>query len=341
MRRILCAGLLVCLLLPEVVFSARLYLEPVDIELRQGETAVLSVRLDVERDVDECVNLADVVLEYPASIQPIDTSIGNSILRLWVEEPTIDRTNNRITFAGGIPNGYCGRIPGDPQLTNTLAQIVFRAPAETIADTATITFSPQTTLYLNDGFGTQIVPEAFGATIALLDEPGDVSTDPWLQAVEADTIPPEPFSIYLERDDAVFQGRYFIVFGTTDKQTGIASYEVMEEPLADQWLFRFGAVGVPWVPARSPYVLKDQTLNSTIRVRAIDKAGNERIATFVPDPSLRQSVWMLSDWIMVGVGSVLFLFFILLFVILVRKRRQGATLQNPDTRASHVEKNYE
>jgi hypothetical protein len=51
--------------------------------------------------------------------------------------------------------------------------------------------------------------------------------------------------------------------------------------------FKWGGVGVPWVRAESPYVLKDQTLNSIIRVKAIDKAGNEYIATLIPDESLQ------------------------------------------------------
>ena len=37
-----------------------------------------------------------------------------------------------------------------------------------------------------------------------------------------------------------------------------------------------------WQVASSPYVLQDQSLGSTVRVRAVDKAGNERLAVFVP-----------------------------------------------------------
>jgi cbb3-type cytochrome oxidase subunit 3 len=61
----------------------------------------------------------------------------------------------------------------------------------------------------------------------------------------------------------------------------------MEEPLSKFWAFEWGRGDAPWITARSPYPLEDQSLNSTIRVKAIDKAGNEYIATLVPDEELR------------------------------------------------------
>jgi hypothetical protein len=59
----------------------------------------------------------------------------------------------------------------------------------------------------------------------------------------------------------------------------------MEEPVLEFSQFKWGGVGVPWVKESSPYVLHDQTLNSIVRVKAIDKAGNEYVATYVPDES--------------------------------------------------------
>ena len=32
----------------------------------------------------------------------------------------INKENRTVTFAGGIPNGYCGRVNGDPKLTNII-----------------------------------------------------------------------------------------------------------------------------------------------------------------------------------------------------------------------------
>lgn len=311
LRRYFTTFVLAGVLLPSHVMAAVLYIDPPAVPLSVDDTAVLSVRIDVDESTGECVNLFDTVITHSDFLQVVDTSIGNSILRVWVEEPTIHSETRTVSFAGGIPNGYCGRIQGDPALTNVIAQVVVRVDPDRRADipadgvAAEVALAPETTVYLNDGRGTIAPLERYGTTLVVSATGSAAVADPWLERVRADTTPPEPFSIQLERSDNVFNGRYYIVFSTTDKQTGIASYEVMEEPLADQSLFRFGAVGAPWVTARSPYVLQDQTLNSTIRVRATDKAGNQYTATLVPDPSLRERQTPWFDWIIVASGSIL------------------------------------
>ncbi len=306
-----------------------LYLDPPREVLQQGDSVMLAVRLDVDQDAGDCVNAADVTVTYPDIIQAVDVTTRSSVFPLWIERPTIDSERNRVTFAGGIPNGYCGRIDGDPSLTNVLAEIVFRVaqPIEDLDEELEmimidVTIDESSVLALNDGAGTSFHPDTYGATISVFPHTGVQIRDPWRDIVQADVTPPEPFSIELERNPNVFRGDYFITFNTTDKQSGIALYEVMEEPLSEQQYFRFGAVGAPWVEARSPYRLKDQTLNSTIRVRATDKAGNTYVATFVPDPSLRTRVIKPHEWIFLAVGGVVLL--VGLGYLLYRRRTQEA-----------------
>lgn len=333
-RMFLYGALLLCVLVPAVSESATLYMDPPLAEIGHGESAVVEIRLDVDEQANECVNLVDAVIAFPDTVQAVDTSVGRSILRIWVEDPKIDQAANQVTFAGGIPNGYCGRIPGDPELTNVLAEVIFRSASDerdgvSATTTAPVAFHDQTTLYLNDGFGTAAPLDTYGMELSIVPgERADV-TDPWLERVRADTVAPEPFSVSLERDDSLFQGRYYIVFNTTDKQTGLAGYEVMEEPLAEAGLFRFGAVGAPWTPTRSPYVLEDQTLNSTIRVKATDKAGNEYIATLVPDESLReqQIVWL--DWAVLISGGFLIVLSFLGVTHWIRRRRRREVPPSP------------
>ncbi len=251
---------------------------------------VVSVRLDPGQD--ECVNAVDGVITYTENIVPVDISRGNSIFSLWVEEPVINKENRTITFAGGIPNGYCGRIAGDPRLTNNVVDLLFQSPGLQIGssesgNTVSVDFAPETNVYLNDGFGTIAPLQAFGTEVTLTREAGSAIDNPWQETVNADTFPPEQFSITLERTPNAFSNKYFITFNTTDKQSGIDHYEVMEEPLEARNLFAWGAADAPWIIAKSPYILDDQSLNSTIRVRAIDKSGNEYIATYVPEESVR------------------------------------------------------
>jgi hypothetical protein len=171
--------------------------------------------------------------------------------------------------------------------------MVFRAPGLSIGqgaaatNTAKIEFSPETTAYENDGFGTKAVLAMYGASIDVSKTPSTELRDPWRDAVITDTIPPEKFSISVQKDDVAFNGDFFVAFNTTDKQTGIDHYEIMEEPSSQIAAFDWGRADAPWKEARSPYILKDQSLNSIIRVKAIDKAGNEYIATLVPDETMR------------------------------------------------------
>ena len=151
-----------------------------------------------------------------------------------------------------------------------------------------IDFAPETQVLLNDGEGTRAQLTALGGTFVLDKSPsGGGIVDEWREVVRNDNLPPESFSLELVKDeDGIdFGGRYYIVFNTSDKQSGISHYEIMEEPVLEFSQFKWGGVGVPWVKESSPYVIKDQSLNSIIRVKAIDKAGNEYVATYIPDES--------------------------------------------------------
>jgi hypothetical protein len=271
--------------------AASLYIDPAFPKLQMGDAVTLSVRLDTNEAEEECINAVDGVVSYSENLSPVDVSVGDSIFSVWVEQPKIDKEKRTITFAGGIPNGYCGRVPGDPRLTNTVVKLIFRSPGFTIGSgsgtsTAKVEFLPETTAYLNDGFGTKAELAMFGSSIELGDTPGAELVDPWREAVVTDNVPPEEFSIDLVQEDKTFGGKYFLVFNTTDKQTGIDQYQVMEEAVADRFAFNWGRADAPWVTARSPYVLEDQSLNSTIYVKAIDKAGNEYIATLLPEQAM-------------------------------------------------------
>lgn len=312
-------GLLV-VFIPSISEAASLYIDPAFNHLYRGDSVILSVRIDVDEKENECVNAVDAVLTYTDNIEPIDFSIGDSIMNVWVEQPVIDKENKQITFAGGIPNGYCGRIIGDPMLTNVVAQIVFKSPGFTIGGTsdgnlAVVDFADSTTVYLNDGRGTKAGLSTYPAQITLDEKVGDLSSNEWKNEIELDNIKPEEFSI-----DEILQfpnGKYYVTFSTTDKQTGIDHYEAIEEPLSDFWLFKWGATDAPWVVVQQPpvYVLEDQTLNSIIRIKAVDKAGNEYIATIIPDESQRMMPLTQISLIFVIVLIVIFVIVIIWFVV--------------------------
>jgi hypothetical protein len=301
-------------------------MDPAAVDLSRGDTIKVSVRLDT--DEGECVNVVDGVISYSTNIQPVDISRGASILSMWVEDPVIDTANHTITFAGGIPNGYCGRIAGDPRLTNVVVDMLFQSPGFVIGvgdatNTAEIAFTNQTQVLLNDGLGTQAQLSAYGTTISLSKESGSSISNQWGEIVANDDINPEGFSITLERipDE---NGRYAIIFNTTDKQSGIDHYEVIEESMSEARLFNWGREDAPWKDVKSPYTLRDQSLNSTIRVKAVDKAGNEYIAIYVPTEAQRtispQTKILL--FVIAGVFGAFSLIAVFTMVLLWRKKRK-------------------
>ena len=83
---------------------------------------------------------------------------------------------------------------------------------------------------------------------------------------------PESFTPLMGSNPDIFNGKYFLVFNTVDKQSGIDHYEIQES-------LRKGGDESKWIRAESPHQLSDQTLRSFIIVKAVDKAGNFRIET--------------------------------------------------------------
>jgi len=133
---------------------------------------------------------------------------------------------------------------------------------------------------LNDGFGTPANLKTQTGVFNILSGIPDIPKKEWEQELKKDITSPEQFEIEISRDQTMFSGKYFIIFSTTDKETGVDYYQVKE-----------GKRG--WKTAESPYLLEEQGLTSIIKVKAVDKAGNERIAEL---PAQRQPLpW----WIIV------------------------------------------
>ncbi len=342
MARLLCVvcGVLVWFS-PTVADAASLYLDPASSTINRGDSVTVAIRVDTDEAAGECINAVDGTIVFDDSIQPVDVSLGQSIISLWVEAPVLAPGARSISFAGGIPNGYCGRIAGDPRLSNVIAEVVFRSPGLQIGggesvNQATVSLREDSAVYLNDGAGTKATLSLYPAVIYLSPGAGSTINDTWRTAVQNDSTPPQEFSITLGQYGSSFNGQYFIEFNTTDKETGLSHYEVMEEASGEFARFRWGRTDAPWVAARSPYVLKDQSLNSVILVRAIDKAGNEYVATLIPEESLRTI--SRERLLMVGIAVASLMVLIAVVVLSLwwyRRRMRGSednvvTPQSPD-----------
>ncbi|MBZ9569747.1 hypothetical protein KJA16_02390 [Patescibacteria group bacterium] len=289
-------------------FAAKLYLEPPEGDYQPGDTFLVEIKIDAE---EECINVVEANLSFSQDIlDAIDFSQGESILTLWVKLPTIDQSKGEISLIGGIPGGYCGKIPSDPGVSNLIGKIVFKVPGLIVEELgenlAEVKFLASSQLLLSDMLGTKAKLTTQGAKFKILSRPG-VPRDEWQEMIEKDNIPPEPFEIEIHREPSVFEGKYFIIFSTTDKQTGMSYYEIKKG-------------GKDWDEARSPYLLEDQSLQSKILVKAVDKAGNERIAEYVPSVKPKPLLYWIIILILIGAGVVWWL--IRKFIKETRDKRQ-------------------
>jgi len=267
---------------PASAFAVAVYFDPAEKEAHIGDTFVLDVRIDNE---DECINVIDLVIEYDNKVvSAVDVGRGDSLITLWVEPPVIDDAAGTVSFSGGIPGGYCGRIVGDPGLSNLLAKVVFTTsgyklnPSE--GDKGIVRLSDSSRVLLNDGLGTEVILGTTTAKVTLLERRSFVVNE-WIDEIGEDTSAPETFEVELHQDPAVENGKYFIVFITNDKQSGIDHFEVFESSLETPGYEVGTNKPAQWRKIESNeqyYVLRDQTLKSKVIVKAIDKAGNEQIA---------------------------------------------------------------
>ena len=273
------------LLFPVITFAATLYLEPSEGKYQLGDTFIVEIKLNTE---GEYINTMKVNLTFPQEILEVkDFSKGNSVLTLWVEEPNFSNQGGTVSFTGGIPGGYLGE-------DGPSGRIIFKAKKEGKGE---IQFQEDSQVLLNDGFGTEAELETQGVAFNILAEKLEVPKDEWLQELKKDNIPPEPFEIEIHQDSAIFEDKYFSIFSTTDKQTGLSHFELKEGER-------------DWEKAESPYLLEDQSLKSIIKVKAVDKAGNERIAEYIPEIPKRPFLW----WIIVIV-----LFGVLIIILIWKK----------------------
>jgi len=273
--------------LPVIAFAATIYLDPEGGEYHPGDTFIVNIRLDANSD---CVNVVSGDIAYPKDfLRASAFSQGESILTLWTETPRINSEEGRVSFIGGVPGGYCGRIAGDPGYANILGKIIFSIPAETKPGILPpVTLLPSSQVLLADGRGTPAPLLTRNATFTVASGTGKLINE-WLEQIQDDAIPPEAFSIDLHRDENAVGGRYFVVFQTTDKQSGVAKYELIERDKDHPQFIRGTRTAPSWRPVESPYVLEDQTLNSTIVVRAIDNAGQIREESLLPSREKSQT----------------------------------------------------
>ena len=278
-----------------VAEAARLYFEPQEQVI--GEKDEFSAVLNI--DAEEPVNAISLAIFVSEELTPIDTNDGSSIINLWLEKPHFDEASRLLTFSGIIPGGFKGE--GAPLL-------IVKLKAEKEIGIGVLSFNKEKTkIYLNTPYGIEDELELEEMRLPIIKGKENIIIE------SQDNEPPETFKPEITRDPMLFENKWSLVFTTHDKLSGMAGYFVHE---TTRKIDETRIDTNKWIKVESPYILKDQGLKSWIYIKAIDKAGNERIEILLPKYPLR---WYerYEIWVIIILG-VAFIFYIMKKVL--RKR---------------------
>ena len=271
----------VFILFPTLASAAELFFESTSDKFYQGDVFVVKLKLS---SADNSINAFEGNMSFDSSkLEVKEISTGGSIFSLW-PTPAVPNDIGQISFVGGVMGGFQGEGA-------EILKIAFVAKNIGVAD---INIMKSSVLFLNDGKGTRVDYSARPLELSVLEHPvGLPSKDEWQPLLEQDNTPPESFELMVDKNNYIFEGDYFVSFFTTDTESGVDYYEIRE-----------GEVGL-FARANSPYKLKDQSLRSVIEVKAVDKAGNERLISMSPlhSESVYQKFWF---WSILFILAVLF-----------------------------------
>jgi GxxExxY protein len=291
------------------VQAAEIFFEPKIQEIGLDEQFEVSVFLNTE---GEYINTVGGKIIFPGDLLELkEIRDGNSIINFWIDNPRIAIINprmptndkrmatnmgneNEILFSGIVPGGYKGS-------EGLIFSVVFLAKN---AGGAEIDIH-DVKLLLNDGLGTEAKRTSVKNLLVAIRE--NIRGPSWISP--KDNEPPESFVPEIANDPALFEGKWFLVFATQDKGTGIDKYLIHESRRMKKRI-----TTNEWIEAESPYALKDQELRSYIFVKAVDKAGNERIAVVEPRYPIKwYEKW--ENWLIIIIGAAL-------IVIIIHKWRR-------------------
>jgi len=173
---------------------------------------------------------------------------GSSVVSAWIENPSQSK-DNIVNFAGIIAGGYNG--------TGTIFNLVLIPKKSGELKI----YAKENSVYVNDGNGTKINIPNIETSINVRELLPEEKNNKFNLK---DNIAPDNFEVELLKDSNLQDGKYVLIFSTTDKGSGIKSYEVTEGKKI-------------YKNVSSPYLLVNQKINERIYVKAIDYNGNERI----------------------------------------------------------------
>ena len=257
-------------------------------EIGVGQQFQVDLMLDAEGEI---INAIEGEITFSKELLEIrEIRDGDSIINLWVERPSIKPTG-KVIFSGIIPAGFAGVLSPyyEGRRPGKIFSLIFTSKGE---GEGTVNLENEKVL-LHDGLGTPAKLGILNFEFRILKREVRIPDSGFL--IPEDKEPPEDFKPEIASNQNVFEGKYFLVFAAQDKGSGIDRFEVKETRNKKQGT---------WIEAESPYLLRDQKLKSYIYVKAVDKAGNERIAVVEPRYLMRWYEFPLA-WIIIVIAGII------------------------------------
>ncbi len=239
--------------------------------LQIGSDGILKINITINASA-QSINTIQGKLSYPTDLlKPQVIDFSGSAVPLWIDQPKTT-PSGEISFSGAIPGGVQGE-------SVKIFSIVFGGLKIGTSEIKVENLKGMS----SDGRGTEVTFTNQTIPFSISQIPESKPSDNPMQT--NDTTPPEPFNIELYYDESSSKGQWVALFYAVDKESGIDYYEVLETKNPDN-------PTEAWVKSENTYTLKDQSRKSYIVVKAVDGAGNTRIAKLEPQKSNTTSlVW--------------------------------------------------
>ncbi|KKT44964.1 MAG: hypothetical protein UW34_C0006G0004 [Parcubacteria group bacterium GW2011_GWA2_44_15] len=271
-------------------FAAETFFGTKTQEIKVNQSFEVGVFINTD---NEEINAIEGKIIFPQDLLEIKKiNDGNSIINFWIEKPK-SASEGQIAFSGIVPGGY-----------NDSKGLIFSITFLTKkGGGGAIEFSGVKKLR-NDGKGTEVPLTISNFQFLISNPPAGIPVPQITTPKTEDRNPSEAFTPQIAANPTIFNGKWFLVFATQDKGSGIDYYQVCEGKRK-------------CIAAESPYLLQNQDLDEEIVVKAVDKNGNERVATIPPQ---KPRAWY-KNYAIVAI-LIIAAFAYIIWKILWKKRRK-------------------
>ena len=286
-KRILNIALFVLILVPIEMHAFNVYTEKNSEVLTVGRPANIRVLVDTK---GEEINVIEGTISAAPELGLSDVETGGSAFVLWPEKPTVNKTDNSVSFVGGSQGGFYGK---DLRVFDIIL-IPQKEGHFTIK-------SENLSAYLNDGNGKKIDGDLSGFNFDVV-----LNSNDNVVKEENDKLSPDNLVVEIGKDDSMFSSQYFLAFYATDSDSGISRYEIKEGDSNFE------------VCNNQNYIIKDQSLNTNVWIKVVDKDGNELIKKVKPYDLLNNNKSNDNNILTWIIPIIVILIFVFVFLRLIR-----------------------